>query len=296
MAQLFANIRAAVDDLKSSWYFRLWAFFWIFCAIFSFAVLIVLAQRAEVARKEPLFHFWAENASTINFPRFRFRLPFEETDIIFPQDVECSWKGQFVRVVECDENKGHFHPAAKCQALQAEVIVAENMWGAHDQRIECYFVVQYQNATVDDLMVSFELEGDHIATYGPNSGASIWIAPNNNSWVLLTKGFIKFEGYPVREEWERELVYHSTVHQRGVYRVTVIINRFLVEHHDQSDNYNGWMVVGQIGGFGYFLVLLHTGMMLAVGICLNNDTKLFKGKESKQYDQLGGSQERANML
>jgi len=126
-------------------------------------------------------------------------------------------------------------------------------------------------------MISFEIEGQNIAQYGMNEFSSIWIAPNNHTWVLLDKGYVTYAGQDPKEEWERELVYHSTASIIGVYRISVILNRFFITHADQGDSYDGWMAMGDIGGFGYFLLIIHTIVMMTAGICLNNNSRFLIG-------------------
>jgi len=292
--QFFANIRAIVDDIKHSWYFRVYGFFWIFFAIFTFAVLIILGQQSTAAQNEPTFLFWRENATSINFPRFHFRI--NNLVDTFNQSVVCSFNGQILATVPCSSWKGTTHPLNRCQAVAAENTIAENQYRKFEERrIFCSFTTNYQTATTDNLMVSFELEGEHIANFGANAYSSMWLAPNNNTWILLNKGYITFFGHPEREEWERELVYHSTVSQPGFYQVSILINRFWVVHGEQSDQYTGWMALGEIGGFGYFFLLLHTLVMMLAGICLNNDTKFLSG-DGHGITADSTKEERANML
>jgi hypothetical protein len=55
--------------------------------------------------------------------------------------------------------------------------------------------------------------------------------------------------------------------------VSVIIESFGVEHYEQRSVYNGWMAMGDVGGFAFFLLILHTIVMLGVGVFLANDSR-----------------------
>jgi len=293
--QFFASVRAIIEDIKHSWYFRVYGFFWIFFAIFTFAVLIVLGQQSTEAQNEPTFHFWRENATRINFPRFHFRI--NNLVDTFNQSVVCTFNGQTLATVPCDTWKGHNHPITRCQAVSAENVIAENQarFNFDERRIFCRFATNYQSGVTDNLLVSFELEGQNIANFGANAYSSVWIAPNNNTWILLDKAYITFWGQPELEEWDRELVYHSTISQPGFYQVSIIINRFWIVHGEQSDRYTGWMALGEIGGFGYFLLLLHALVMIVTGVCLNNDAKFLSG-DVHAVSSDSTKEERAAML
>jgi len=293
--QFFANVRAIIDDIKHSWYFRIYAFFWLFFAVFTFAVLIILGEQSTRAQSEPTFLFWRENATSINFPRFHFRVA--NTADTFNQSVVCTFNGQTLQTVPCVSRRtGNAEPTSRCQAVVAENVIAENQVRFHfnERRIHCRFTTSYQSVVTDNLLIYFELEGEHIANFGANAYSAMMIAPNNNTWILLDKSYITFAGKPEREEWERELVYHSTVSQPGFYQISLIINRFWVIHGEQTVKFTGWMALGEIGGFGYFLFLLHTLVMILAGIFFNNDARSLKGDSNVATG--GSKEERAAML
>jgi len=291
MGQVSSNFRLIIDDIKHSWYFRVWSFLWIFSVVFTFAVLILLGQTSTRAQMEPTFSFWRENVSTINFPRFRFFSP----NFTIEAEVQCNHNGKVLNTVACTpRHDGRQIPMSHCQAVESEGEIAENKHGAFRERvISC--VLNTFNTSDRNYLISFELEGTHIAHYGANSHFNLWIGPNNNTWVLLDKSYITYQGRPTLEEWERELVYHSTVWHHGKYVVSVIINRFFVTHGEQGLKYDPWRALGEIGGFAYFLLLLHGLMMMFVGICFNNDAKILIG-ESGGYAAFDSSEERRNML
>jgi len=294
MTQLLSNLKTVVDDIQHSWYFRIWAFLWLFCVVFSFAVLILLGRLSTEATLEPTFHFWSENASTINYPRFHFR----SQEDLFIGGISCSWNKQPLVPLPClPRPNGETHDFTKCQAIDATNIVAENKRGDFRERfITCTFATNY---TIDpNYLIAFEFEGHNIASYGINSFASVWFGPNNNTWILLNKAIVTYRNQMPLEEWDRELVYHSTVWHRGYYVVSIIINRFLVIHAEQDQRYDGWSALGEIGGFAFFLLMLHSFMMILVGICFTNNAKTLNGGgTSSEYVPVSSSkEERAAML
>jgi len=45
------------------------------------------------------------------------------------------------------------------------------------------------------------------------------------------------------------------------------------------DIYNGWMTVGDIGGIAFFGVILHTIVMIIVGLFLANSSTFLGGEQ-----------------
>jgi hypothetical protein len=109
----------------------------------------------------------------------------------------------------------------------------------------------------------------------------LWIAPNNNAWVLLTKRFWVEPSGNTIEEWERDLLYHSTQSSPGNYTVLLVIDDFTVATVLSRENYyTGFMAVGDIGGTAFFLVLVHTIAMMLVGCVIPNDSVFLNGSAS----------------
>jgi len=116
------------------------------------------------------------------------------------------------------------------------------------------------------------------------------LAPRNSpgAWVLLKKAYIKPtgsinsdlagpDGIPV---WEKSELYHSTVSTPGHYVVRTIISSFRVDHYEQTDSYNGWQAIGGIGGFAFWMVILHTIATIVVGFILSNESKFLAGSSN----------------
>jgi len=291
MPQLLTNLQLIWEDIKHSWYFRVWAFFWLFSAIFTFAVLILLGQTSTQAQLEPTFKFWRENVSSITFPRFHF---FTGENPFVAGSLACKNQNTPLQIVTCaPRHDGKVVDTSHCLAVAAENTVANNQNQEWRQRIiHCSFQT---TPAVPNEFVSFEIEGEG-AHFGYFSH-ELLIAPNNNSWVLLDKGYITFNNGRTVEEWGREIVYHSSYAAEGSFEVSVIIDRFLVTHGEQGMKFDGWRALGEIGGFAYFLLLLHAFMMILVGICLNNDAKtLTSDSPASGYAALGSNEERTGML
>lgn len=105
----------------------------------------------------------------------------------------------------------------------------------------------------------------------------------STSWrrLLLTSSSFFFSG----NLWTPDVSYFtpdiSSVvngdHRETTFRVVVGIRNFFVQHTQEVDTFNGWQSVGSIGGFIFFLVILHNILMFLVGFCLANDSKFLGG-------------------
>jgi len=249
MGALFTNLRAIIEDLKTSWYFRVWAALWFVCALMSFVVLIILGARSNTAAKEKDFNVWVENATEITFPRFHFRLSehSEQGETFETSTFHCKRNGASVLHSQCASWRGNApEPQTKCIAVNADGITVQQKY--HEPfdllRIQCSFKTKGYNPSKNSL-VALELEG-HYAHFG-NAEASLHISPTQNAHVYLSKSVISLEKHKTFDSWRKQLVYHSTVHNPGEYTVSVILRSFHIEHIEQSDFYPGWVAVGDIG-------------------------------------------------
>jgi len=221
-----------------------------------------IGQRAEL---DPL----DGECQQIEFPGFHFRIEDPLQNIVYKQCVHgsavlnlgsCSWGGD-------DTN---------CFRVVTDGIVAVNKWGEplSNTQIDC--IINTSNAATDqNLMIAWGQDPHHGFSSNPYH-QSLYLRPDNEIWVLLEKRVAKPEhtdGDPYITFWRRRVHYQSTVSFPGYYVVSTIIESFGVEHLEQRSLYNGWMAMGDVGGFAFFLLILHTIVMLGVGVFLANDSK-----------------------
>jgi hypothetical protein len=280
MGQLFENLRHVVEDIRTSWYFRVWAALWFVCALVAFIGMIELAIRSDEAGKEKDWNFWIENSTSIEFPRFRFRFANRsESTESFVGTPNCTHLGQPVTIDTC---AGHTS-RSKCFVVVGSGIIAQNNIDAPpgEDAITCHFNSTGFNETINQL-VGWELDHAH-----PNLGSryynTIWLGPRNSPgvWIFLKKAFLQPQGAMNRElagpngipVWEKSQLYHSTSHTPGYYVVRTLISSFRIDHFEQTDSYDGWMAVGGMGGFAFWMVILHTIAMIVVGFILSNESK-----------------------
>jgi len=178
---------------------------------------------------------------------------------------------------------GQGFPKGSCYALNSDGIEAlysdQPLQTLQNSNIQCTFAVN--GSAGQDTTVAFGFENnDDLDTYGGNI---LHISPWTLSWVNLKKRIVSLNGKGA-DAWEAQLQYHSLPNSNGAtggtFDVTVHIRDFVVDHYDQKDNYNGWQALGSIGGFAFFLVILHTLVMLLVGIFLDNNSRFLNDEIS----------------
>jgi len=285
MGQLFENLRAIAEDFKTSWYFRVWAALWFVFALVAFIALIELGAKSNESGKDKDWNTWIENATQLTFPRFHFRFENRTTHGEEISNHYCTHAGSVVQTSPCEGERDK----AKCFVVAANQITVTNTWNAPEgsERITCTFNVTGYNSTKPvNTYVGWSIEGHHRTFSNPFTN-TLWIEPRNAPGVAvsLRKRIIS----PLRnafyenpnegwEVWEKSYVYHTTVHTPGEYYISTYIAGFRVEHLEQTNSYNGWMAVGGIGGFAFFMVVLHTLVMIIVGFALPNESKFLTGR------------------
>jgi len=270
------NVRFVLYDLKYSWWFRFWALFWLAGFVVSVVALGFLGKRADIAGKENDFHVWYENATSLNFPRFHFRIAGDAPGHTFLGQA-CYHAGLGLHAVPCQSWDNRVPPQGDCFAIPSDTINVVNHHSYRELRevvIECWINTTVPG-NVEDLLIAWEMEGDNHASGGA-SLASVWIAPTESAWVLISNEKIEWNGREVND-WRRKLVYHSSERLPGQYRIATIIENFFVPHIEAADSFTGWMALGDAGGFAFFMIILHGVVMVAFGFCFTNNSKFLGG-------------------
>jgi len=288
MGQLFENLRGIAEDFKTSWYFRIWAALWFVFALVAFIALIELGARSNESGKEKDWNTWIENATQLTFPRFHFRFENFGTRGEEITDTFCTHLGLSVHTMNCEGHQNR----SKCFAVASDGITVTNTWSAPfgSERIECSFNVTKlvtNNTRPANTLIGWSLEGRH-STFANPFTDTLWLEPRDRPGVAVQlrkriisplRGALYEAGSDGFEVWEKSYVYHSTASTGGEYYVSTSLAGFRVEHLEQTNSYNGWMAVGGIGGFAFFMVVLHTIVMILVGFALPNESK-FLGARS----------------
>jgi len=268
MGALSSKVGVVVEDLKSSWYFRLWLLFWIVCAALSFGSLIVLGSRSSLLSKHSVWESWVESATSMNYPQFSFFLADDESTNTLT-DVVCTRGGGLIL---------HKYPCAnglpypgRCVMIDGTGVEASQLMN----NLRC--TVNLTSPSSATKIMGFNIVNDQ--DFGTNV---LWIAPSQNSEIQLEASKVtSYTTSSVKTLWRKVLFYLTTVVETGTtqyYEIAVKIGNFNIIHfQEDSPTYVGWMAVGEIGGFAFFCVILHTLVMGFFGLFLENNSKFLKG-------------------
>jgi len=282
------------EDLRHSWYFRVWALLWLFLVVFWFVGMGILAHRSLDSSKHSYLNSYLKVDHTLEFPPFHFRLG--DPKAINNQTILCAWGHALstpLGIIRC-ACPGPFcgNDTSHCFSVNTTGVASllsgsqyqDGLYtsGGQSSRIQCNFTTQSSESDGNELM-AFEIEADQD---GANSYASMWFLPNNNTWILLTKNLIDGVAY-----WDRSMFYHSAQMNTPqgppplslLYCVTVIIDTNLVRKSKPWDFYIGWQAVADIGGWAFMLVVLHRVAMGLIGVVLENDSVFLGG--ASRYGQ-----------
>jgi len=271
MGNLSAKASAFFDDLKHSWYFRIYIFFWLFFAIVTFACLIILGQRATTIQKQPTWRLWVENPNSIAFPNFQIRTNIDESqNSILGPVCTCAAGSSFTSpaISAC----GTALPLSKCFSVAGSQFTGVlNNTGSLTayNNLDCTFNVTGPVTGDRVILVAF--------TENTDLGNTItYIQPTQNAVLGIVKTVIKGNGVN-SNVWGRNLMYQSSVADGQLFAVRMQYDTFSVFHWVEDSGFDSWLSVGGIGGFAFFMIILHTILMTLVEICLPNESKFLKG-------------------
>jgi len=278
MARTLDTIRFAIYDFKYSWYFRIWILLSFACVITGFAALIIYSQKSEEANLERDYRLHFQPTDQLNFPRFHFHIPPENKNVEIT-GTSCTHNGFGVHTVACEVINNVTPPPEKCVAVSAETITAHASRTAPfgDKRIECFINTTIDPVTHESNMLVWAVE--RFGTTRGAPGSYLFVAPNFNAWIMLEPVNVFFGGER-REEWESDLLYHSSDAKQGHYKIDTIISSFFIRDVARYDTFNGYRAIGNIGGLAYFLVILHTIVLVGFGACFKNNSKILGGEVS----------------
>jgi len=115
-----------------------------------------------------------------------------------------------------------------------------------------------------------------------------YIQPTNEAVVALSKTIIKAKGASESYIWRHRLQYKYDTYYPHYFVIRFSIEEFVVPHFVEDIGYDSWLSIGGIGGFAYFMVILHGITMTLVGFCLTPESKFLYGEKggSSTYNQL----------
>jgi len=277
MGETENKLRALIHDVKHSWYFRVWGLLWIVCAVVVFAAFIILSKQSAQTFKEKDVQFWVENATQIYFPRFHFRTQGGNETIA---NLNCMWNSQVLAPKECPNTQFNTNMSF-CQTIYGDSVYGNISNGGNYSLNRIYCNLTTTNNTMgwgNNTMITWEIETED-TTVQFNPFNPLFIAPNSFAWIMLEKSVYTSNSGVSTTLWSKDLLYHSTLVTPGQYNTVIIIGSYYVWHIEQANLYSGMMSTGEVGGFAFFTVILHSIVMLIVGMCMENNSSFLTGKE-----------------
>jgi len=280
------NLGLIIDDIKTSWYFRIWTAVWIVCAIVAFVALGELSNSSVQAREKPGWRIWIERKSQNNYPDFVITLlPHENLTGDAMNAVDCFFGPTGVPVPQttCPGNT----PLSVCRVVQGTTFFAKDTDEStfypvsyNRDAIYCGINLTANNNTVDDRVVA-------VAIVGENKPTPEFISPNKVGELRIEQEILDFRGGKSEVHYSTQLGWVDNVSPFYTMGVIMRYSHLRVLHFEETNYFNGWMGIGAIGGFAFFMYLLHTLFMFFVGICVPNTSKFLNGQSDNGYSNLG---------
>jgi len=271
MGGISAKFGVIGDDLKHSWYFRLYALFWVVCVLTGFAAMIIFGGRAAEFSKENSWRVWLEKTNFVTYPVFQFTVMQDETATNKLGSFNCQrGPGMFMYTSACPGQPD----TTKCVQLDGTSADAKPL----QNDLTCKFNVSVPQDYTGDLVVSFSILDKDVTSFGVNQ---LFITPSNGALVEIMMATFKPLSGPTTNHWEKRLYYRSNaptnIGNAYAFTIDIEVAAFDVFHYEQTDFYTGWMSAADIGGAAFFLLVIHTIVMGLIALCLENNSKFLKG-------------------
>ncbi|PRP83582.1 hypothetical protein PROFUN_09131 [Planoprotostelium fungivorum] len=273
------RIGVIVDDLKSSWYFRVYALLWLVCAITGFVGLIHFGKEATRLSNEHSQRSYLVKTDSQTFPNIGFLIPNNGPNGQEYQILSLDCTGPTVDGVNattqpklitksCSDTI-FFKEQKRCLYVQTDKVIK-----SVDEALRC--VATFNNTVA----------GEHVEIIMSND---VNLARNPQYLVGTTQDITLSKIYK-----DDEFFFRRTANERnGASDVTLFHATFrfadLYEHHQVTDDdaYTRWQSAADIGGFGFFLYILHSIVMFFVSLFLeNNSVFLNGGAKTGSYQNL----------
>jgi len=293
---------ALKSDLRSSWYFRVWALgFLIICCAYL-AGVIHISSIATVRSAKQNLRTWFSREQSLAFPDFFVSI---SPDGIMAGEsfasTTCQHDGILLTPAACQggENphgppRGHTPPPNTCyNFFFSGVMAMAPQWNnsngspmppsnqATQNTIVCDFKVSTVNfSSAYDIVFGVKYGDVGRALNGENG---MYIQSNQGTWVYLNALLFWEQNGTANTLWNSNLQYHSDMSHAFMqgydFQVTTTIASFFVQNFQVEDDLDSWTVLALFGGLWiglYFFVFKI--FMFFVGFCLANDSKFLLGQ------------------
>jgi len=259
MGNLSTKIHEFREDFGNSWWFRFWVVAWVISFIFAFTALILFGARSSEDQSEKGWRMWISEHDSIAFPSFQFRTDLDELTSTIAS-AQCLWKdGELAKQIKCttdDPNTSvEFFP---------EGFAGSKTWNS----LRCY------------VNVSAPANADSYLAFGVTAGRTLdrtdafhYILPTRGAFVSLRLSRAKAHDKTV-DFWGVQLSYRNSIKPTTfTYDVILQIDSFHVFNYEETTWYTGWMSAADIGGFAFFMYIIHWIFTTFLGIFMERHSK-----------------------
>jgi len=273
------KFKLIIPDLIEGWYCRVWAvlMFCVFASAFSGLVVFSLDSSYNSNRLDWNMFFTIQDE--VKYPAFYFRT--ERNGLNDPTFLRANCSLDLGRtrlplqLQQCGGEFKNFTGRCLLSPNTEEVNRANRRDGTG--MIFCQFQMQVTpslNSQDEILLFGIDGESREFRTFRHS-----YLFPNNMTHIGLERIEIRPMFRPVEYNWIKTVNYLSSDHSPGFYHVGVQIDSFRQIHYVQGNDDPGFVAVGDIGGFTYFLLLIHIVLMFFVGFCLPNKSKFLAASQ-----------------
>jgi len=264
-----------VDDMKHSWYFRIWSFLWLVCAIVCFAAFVVLVKASDNAQQNPGFRAWTEFPNTLPFPNFYIHLQWQEQNDQMT-NISCEYGYPNPTVLQLGDC-GFNLPRTECV-----MVIANTTMAVYPQNNNSNFF-HHGSEAIYCLIATAGVSNNTVLGLGIQEDRTpLYLQTGTFSDVRISQENVKFK----REDHIRYNAVSGIAstylpgQPETKYGFALRYQNFMVTYFEEADLFNGWMGLGAIGGFFFFLWFLHAFIMGIIGCFLPNTSKFLGGAAS----------------
>eukprot|EP01120_Amphizonella_sp_Union-15-10_P002661 TRINITY_DN12968_c0_g1_i1.p1 TRINITY_DN12968_c0_g1~~TRINITY_DN12968_c0_g1_i1.p1 ORF type:complete len:311 (-),score=33.32 TRINITY_DN12968_c0_g1_i1:1-888(-) len=268
----FLKARLIALDFTDSPYFRCWFALWFICVLFAFFAIITLGPIAR-----PTVNRYLEDHDFLYYPDFILRYVGTESKI---QSVACFFNESLL--LNSTRCPGQNNDSSCVQVLASNFFTSSSL--LRYERIKCTVLVS-QPLGPENNMIKWEIVGQSDQSIDPSS---IYIRPNDDAWILLTKSVYWSKNGASQDLYDKKLVYHTTLYRFSTFNLTIFFDTYKVWNYVEK-SYPGWSSIAQIGGFWFFLVVMHSLAMVGVGCIFPNMSGFLRGESVKEARKINAS-------
>jgi len=266
MGEVATQLSRIIEDAKKSWYFRVWALFWLAILI---VFLVGFGEFVNYAKNT--VWYTSPQSTNVYFPTIEFRPGDDSIEFLPKSQPLCGNNDTTVAPAACKDNSN----TSQCIRFDTTKFSSQRSSNFWSRWILCtIYTTSNANSTLQQRLLSVWTEGGSFSVYQTESwDTPVLVAPHEAAFVTLVQSQYSQGGNSL-SSFDKLLTYQSAnFFDNGTYKIYFGFDSMNVQQNEQTVFYTGWMSAADIGGLGFFLGLVLTGVMLLVGVLLLNDSK-----------------------